>query len=189
MARSRGVCIKGMHGTNGAGHHEWHIIRCPPQCQRVIRRASKWLQVQLGPLLLHPQGHELLFQVVAHGDGCCRNRGTSSSALRREAAMASPLLQQHHFVALVTFVVERRKCQDIQEQQRCTNRHCYTQLRRVVTCCLWERRYAWTLRTFWIRLCIRWVRGGNRGLARAWMIWIQERIFPARSVGDAARWW
>lgn len=188
VARGRGICIEGVHGTNGAGHHEWHVIGRSSQCQRVIRRASKWLQVQLSPLLLYPQRHELLLQVVAHSNGCRRNRGTSSATLGRKAAVAASLLQQHHLVAFVAFVVERRKGQDIQEEQRRPDRHSHTQLRGVIPSGLWKWRQARPLRTFRIHICIRWVRGGHRGLACAGMIRIQHRVFPSRSVWESAGW-
>lgn len=161
------ICIEGMHGADGAGHHKRYVIGRPPERQRVIRRASERLQVQFGPLLLHPQRHQLLLQVVSHGDGRGRDGRAGRASLRREASMAPPLLQEHHLVPLVAFVVESGERQNVKEEQRGADRYSHTELGGVVADQLRERRLAWALRTFRIDVCFGRVRGDYRGLSRA----------------------
>lgn len=172
----------GDHG-DGVGRHQWHILWCPPQGQRVVGRAygrPKGLQVavdaagregravlQLHPLLLHLERHQLLLltqrQVIVRGrpDHSHSDSHTHRGATLRGQSAVAPL---HEFVALVAFVVKRRKREHIQEKKRGTDGYCHTQLGRIVPGFAGERQVGGSFRTFVLR--IRRIGGDHRVACR-----------------------
>lgn len=169
--RDRRVCVEGVEGLHaadgagdhgdGIGRHQRHILRRPPQRQRVVRWAHGGPQgfqvavdaagrqrgavLQLHPLLLHLQRHELLLltqrQVVVRGrphHSHADAHAHGGATLRRQSAVAS----LHEFVALIPFVVKRGKGQHIQEKKRGAHGYCHAQLGGVVPSLSRERRKA-----------------------------------------------
>lgn len=168
----------GDHG-DGVGCHQWHILRRSPQGQRVVRWAHGRPQgfqvtmdtagregramLQLHPLLLHLQRHQLLLltqrQVIvrwgpyySHANTHAHRRAT----LRGQSAVAS----LHKFMALIPFVIKRSKGQHIQEKKRGAYSYRHAQLGGVVPSLTGEGRVRGSLRT--IRLRIRWIGGDHR---------------------------
>lgn len=169
--RDRGVSVEGVEGLHaadgtgdhgdGIGCHQWHVLRCPPQGQRVVRWAHGRPQgfqvavdaagregcavLQLHSLLLHLQRHQLLLltqrQVVVRWgpyDSHADTHAHRGAALRGQSAVAS----LHEFMALIPFVVKRGKGQHVEEKKRGANSDCHTQLGGVVPCLIREGRVA-----------------------------------------------
>ena len=172
--RDRGVSVEGVEGLHaadgagdhgdGVGRHQRHVLRRSPQGQRVVGRAHGRPQgfqvavnaagrerravLQLHPLLLHLQRHQLLLltqrQVVvrrgpyhSHADAhshCC-------ATLRGQSAVAS----LHEFVALIPFVVKCGKGQHVEEKKRGAHSYCHAQLGGVVPSLVGEGRVAGSL--------------------------------------------
>lgn len=165
--------VQGLHAADGAGDHgdgvgchQWHVLGRTSQGQRVVGGAHRRPQgfqvavdaagrqgravLQLHPLLLHLQRHQLLLltqrQVVvrrrphhAHADAHAHaHRG---DALRGQPAVA-PL---HEFVALIPLVVERGKGQHVEEEERGAHSHRDAQLGGVVPRLVGEGREAGSL--------------------------------------------
>lgn len=188
--RYRGVRVEGVEGLhaadgawdhgNGVGRHQWHVLRCSPQGQRVVGRAdrrSQGLQVavdsaggqrravlQLHPLLLHLQRHQLL--LLAQSQVVVRRRAHHSHAnahaqrgapLRRESAVAS----LHEFVSLVPFVIKRSERQNVKEKKRGAHGYRHAQLRGIVPSLHGEGRVAGSLGAVGVWI---WGVGGGYGV-------------------------
>lgn len=181
--RHRGVSVEGVEGLHaadgagdhgeGVGCHQWHVLRGPPQGQRVVGGAHGGPQgfqvavdaagregravLQLHPLLLHLQRHQLLLltqrQVVvrwgpdhSHADAHAHAHG--GDALRGQSAVAS----LHEFVVLIPFVVERGEGQHVEEEERGAHSHRHAQLRGVVPRLVGEGGEAGSLRAVGLRV-------------------------------------